>query len=59
MDGGFGVAVWGVLDGSVRSAVDGKALVEGGRGKVESFFSGECSGESAGFGGSLVGDFLK
>ena len=58
MDGGFWVAIWSVLDGSVRSAVDGEPLVEGGREKVEGVFSGECGGESARFGRSIVGDFL-
>jgi aminodeoxyfutalosine synthase len=38
--------------------VDGEPLVEGGREKVEGVFSGECGGESARFGRSIVGDFL-
>jgi hypothetical protein len=57
LDGGFWVAIWSVLDGSVRSAVDGKALVKGGREKVEGIFSGKCGGESARFAWSNVGDF--
>ena len=59
MDGGFGLEVWGVLVRSVRRAVDGKALVEGGREKVEGIFSGECSRESARFGRGIVGDFFE
>jgi len=51
--------IWGVLDGSLRSAVDGEPLVEGGRKKVEGIFSGEWSGESARFGWSIVGDFWE
>ena len=48
-----------MLGGSLRSAVDGEPLVEGGREKVEGVFSGECGGESARFAGSNVGDFLE
>ena len=59
MDGGFWVAVWSVLDGSLRSAVDGEPLVEGGREKVEGIFSGECGGESARLDWVPMGDFLE
>jgi aminodeoxyfutalosine synthase len=59
LDGGFWLAVWSVLDGSLRSAVDGEPLVEGGREKVEGVFSGECSGESARLAWVPMGDFLE
>ena len=48
-----------MLDGSLRSAVDGEPLVEGGREKVEGVFSGECSGESARLAWVPMGDFLE
>ena len=53
------MAIWSVLDGSVRSAVDGEPLVEGGREKVEGVFSGECSRESARLVWVPMGDFLE
>jgi aminodeoxyfutalosine synthase len=59
LDGGFWVAIWSVLDGSLRSAVDGEPLVEGGGEKVEGVFSGECGGESARLVWVPMGDFLE
>jgi len=53
------VAIWNVLDGSLRSTVDGEPLVEGGREKVEGVFSSECSRESARLVWVPMGDFLE
>ena len=53
------MAIWSVLDGSLRSAVDGEPLVEGGGEKVEGVFSGECGGESARLVWVPMGDFLE